>query len=84
MVVDDGSTNDSARLVEAVSDARVRLLRQPRNLGKGAALRRGFAETKAPYIVVQDADLEYDPSEYGTLLQPLIDGKADVVYGRAS
>lgn len=81
VVVDDGSTDDSARLVEAVSDARVRLLRQPRNLGKGAALRRGFAQTKAPYIVVQDADLEYDPSEYGALLQPLIDGKADVVYG---
>ncbi len=81
VVVDDGSTDGSAAAVEAVTDDRVRLVRQPRNLGKGAALRRGFAEASAPFVVVQDADLEYDPREYGTLLQPLLDGRADVVYG---
>ena len=51
------------------------------NLGKGAALRRGFAESTSPYVIVQDADLEYEPAEYGRLLGPLLDGLADVVYG---
>ena len=81
LVVDDGSTDGSARAIESVGDKRIRLLRQPRNLGKGAALRRGLSHATSPYVVVQDADLEYDPAEYGTLLQPLLDGKADVVYG---
>ena len=83
VVVDDGSTDATAKLVEAVvqSDDRVRLVRQPCNLGKGAALRRGFREATAPYVIVQDADLEYDPQDWGTLLQPLVDGRADVVYG---
>jgi 2-polyprenyl-3-methyl-5-hydroxy-6-metoxy-1,4-benzoquinol methylase len=83
VVVDDGSTDATAKLVEAVvqSDDRVRLVRQPCNLGKGAALRRGFREATAPYVIVQDADLEYDPADWGTLLQPLVDGRADVVYG---
>jgi len=81
LVVDDGSTDGSARAGEAVGGERIRLLRQPRNLGKGAALRRGLSHATSPYVVVQDADLEYDPAEYGTLLQPLLDGKADVVYG---
>ena len=59
----------------------MRVLLQPHNQGKGAALRLGFAEATADYVVVQDADLEYDPGEYGTLVQPLVDGLADVVYG---
>jgi len=81
LVVDDGSTDGSVRAVESVDDDRVVLLRQPRNLGKGAAIRRGLGVARAPYVVIQDADLEYDPTEYATLLQPLLDGKADVVYG---
>ena len=81
LVIDDGSTDGSAEAVEGVGDDRVRLFRQPRNLGKGAALRRGFSESSAPYVVVQDADLEYDPREYATLVQPLLDGRADIVYG---
>jgi glycosyltransferase involved in cell wall biosynthesis len=83
VVVDDGSTDATAKLVEVVAEAepRVRLIRQPCNLGKGAALRRGFREVTAEYVVVQDADLEYDPRDWGTLLEPLIADHADVVYG---
>jgi glycosyltransferase involved in cell wall biosynthesis len=83
IVVDDGSTDGSVAIAEeaAAADVRVRLVRQPRNQGKGAALRRGFAEARQPYVVIQDADLEYDPREYAGLLEPLLSGDADVVFG---
>jgi glycosyltransferase involved in cell wall biosynthesis len=83
VIVDDGSTDgtlDIAREI-ASADARVRVFDQGVNQGKGAALRRGFAEASGPYVIVQDADLEYDPAEYGVVLGPLLDGRADVVYG---
>jgi glycosyltransferase involved in cell wall biosynthesis len=81
IVVDDGSSDSSASIVESLADPRVRLLRQPVNQGKGAALRRGFKEATQPYVIVQDADLEYDPSDFGELLAPLLAGEADVVFG---
>jgi glycosyltransferase involved in cell wall biosynthesis len=81
IVVDDGSTDGSPDLARSSGDIRVRVMEQPKNTGKGAALRRGFKEATADYVIVQDADLEYDPVEYEKLLGPLIDGKADVVYG---
>ncbi|MCL2419059.1 MAG: glycosyltransferase family 2 protein [Conexibacteraceae bacterium] len=81
IVVDDGSTDATLPAIRSIADPRLRLLQQPRNAGKGAALRRGFAEVTADYVIVQDADLEYDPSEYGQLLQPLLSGNADVVFG---
>ncbi len=83
IAVDDGSTDRSWDILVrfAEQDPRVRILRQPRNLGKGAALRRAIAELRMPFALVQDADLEYDPRDYPILLQPLREGRADVVYG---
>jgi glycosyltransferase involved in cell wall biosynthesis len=81
-VVDDGSTDGTAAsLAPFSSDARVRLLRQPENAGKGAAVRRGFAAATGDLVVVQDADLEYDPRQLGKLIAPILDGRADVVFG---
>jgi glycosyltransferase involved in cell wall biosynthesis len=81
LVVDDGSTDGTRDILARVDHPAVRVLLQPHNQGKGAALRRGFAEATADFVVVQDADLEYDPAEYGALVQPLLDDLADVVYG---
>jgi len=81
IIVDDGSTDGTLALVRGLTDPRVRVFEQPVNMGKGAALRRGFEEATAPYVIVQDADLEYDPVEYAKMLGPLLDDTADVVYG---
>ena len=81
LVVDDGSTDGTLETVRGLSDPRVRVLAQGVNQGKGAAVRRGFAEVSSPFVIVQDADLEYDPSDYQVVLEPLLDGRADVVFG---
>ena len=81
IVVDDGSTDGTREVLEKIDHPRARVAFQPQNRGKGAALRRGFEAAQAPYVVVQDADLEYDPREYADLIAPLLADKADVVYG---
>ncbi len=83
IVVDDGSTDRTWEILEKVAahDSRVRPFRQAVNQGKGAALRRAISELKMPFALVQDADLEYDPRDYPALLEPLLEGRADVVFG---
>lgn len=81
LVVDDGSKDDTSAVVLTVEDPRVRLVQQPANRGKGAAIRRGFSEARLDFVIVQDADLEYDPVDYEQIMAPLLDGRADVVFG---
>lgn len=81
IAVDDGSRDRTLEILRSIDDPRMKVVAQPRNMGKGAALRTGFAHATSEFVVVQDADLEYDPSEYELLLEPLLAGRADVVYG---
>lgn len=82
IIVDDFSTDGTRALLRALkSSEQVKVIFHEANRGKGAALRTGFQQASGDLILIQDADLEYDPNEYPRLLQPILDGKADVVFG---
>jgi glycosyltransferase involved in cell wall biosynthesis len=82
IVVDDGSKDGTRDILSAlVKELNFKLVFQPRNAGKGAALRRGFEEVTGDLVIIQDADLEYSPEEFPELIQLIVEGRADVVYG---
>ena len=81
IVVDDGSSDGSDKVLGAIEDSTVRVIRHGANRGKGAAIRTGLAEAHGDLVLIQDADLEYDPNDWPRLLDPIMRGKARVVYG---
>lgn len=81
IIVDDGSSDGGDKVMAALEDSTVRILRHEGNKGKGAAIRTGMAKARGDLLLIQDADLEYDPEDWPKLLAPLLRGKADVVYG---
>ena len=83
VVVDDCSTDGTFEVLTnaAAAEQRIRLHRHERNQGKGAALRTGIGKASAAIVLIQDADLEYDPADYAALLKPILSGKADAVFG---
>jgi glycosyltransferase involved in cell wall biosynthesis len=81
ILVDDGSTDGTGAIAQGLADDMTQVLLHDCNMGKGAALRTGFRHATGDIVVIQDADLEYDPAQYPKLILPILDGKADVVYG---
>jgi glycosyltransferase involved in cell wall biosynthesis len=81
LLVDDGSTDGTRDVIARIVDSRVHVFHHATNNGKGAALRTGFNEAVGDLVICQDADLEQDPADYGRLVEPILEGSADVVYG---
>jgi glycosyltransferase involved in cell wall biosynthesis len=81
IIIDDGSVDGTRDILNNLKEPNITVVLQEVNQGKGAALRAGFARAKGDIVIIQDADLEYDPRDYPKLLEPILEGKADVVYG---
>lgn len=81
IIIDDCSTDRSYEIIKKIKNSKIKLLKNDKNLGKGASVRRGFEHAGAKYVIIQDADLEYSPTEYERLLKPLVEGYADAVFG---
>ncbi len=81
IVVDDGSSDGTSKILRALEDSTVRVIPHHQNQGKGAALRTGLAHARGDLVIIQDADLEYDPDDWPSLIDPIVKGKASVVYG---
>jgi glycosyltransferase involved in cell wall biosynthesis len=81
IIVDDGSSDSSVSIAKGIDDKRIVVRTKDKNEGKGSAIREGFQIATSPFVIIQDADLEYDPKEYSKMLKPLVEGNADVVYG---
>jgi glycosyltransferase involved in cell wall biosynthesis len=81
IIVDDGSTDGTRDIIQKISHPEIKTILHEKNSGKGKAIQTGFTNATGDIILIQDADLEYDPAEYTILLQPILSGKADVVYG---
>ncbi|MEM7140497.1 MAG: glycosyltransferase family 2 protein [Actinomycetota bacterium] len=81
LAVDDGSADRSVEILRSIEDPRLRIAVHPQNKGKGAAIRTGLDAAHGDIVVIQDADLEYDPAQWADLLEPILAGDADVVYG---
>ncbi len=81
IIVDDGSTDGTREILQRLTSPAIKVILHEKNAGKGGALQTGFSHAEGDIVLVQDADLEYDPREYPALLEPILDGRADVVYG---
>ncbi|HSV94360.1 MAG TPA: glycosyltransferase family 2 protein [Spirochaetia bacterium] len=81
IIVDDGSRDGTTQILKKIKNRKIKIVFQRKNQGKGAAIRRGLKEVTGDIVIIQDADLEYNPKEYPLLLQPILDRKADVVFG---
>jgi glycosyltransferase involved in cell wall biosynthesis len=81
IIIDDGSVDGTRDILKGLKEPNITVVLQEVNQGKGAALRAGFERAKGDIVIIQDADLEYDPRDYPKLLEPILEGKADVVYG---
>jgi glycosyltransferase involved in cell wall biosynthesis len=81
LIVDDGSTDGTREILQPLASPAIKIILHEKNAGKGGALQTGFSHAEGDVVLIQDADLEYDPREYPALLEPILDGRADVVYG---
>lgn len=81
IVVDDGSIDGTREYLKALKDERIKIIFHEKNVGKGGAIRSAIKNVEGDVVIIQDADLEYDPKDYPRLLEPILEGKADVVYG---